>query len=166
LGTFLTLFAFPDHPQILDKGAYNLLQALFASLIALAPLVYGLFRRDVQANTNGIATTDSQGYVIMFVIAGGLVLWGAIGQLTTLGVLIGEFVLSRSLAILTGAILEALVLFLWILFVIYALRSLYLTAKQLSASPGKRAQLLPSGMPLPAPTVADFKPPMPSWSFL
>lgn len=171
LGTFLTLLAFPDHPQILDKGSYTLLQALFAAIIALAPLVYGLFRRDVQASTNGIATTDSQGYVIMFLLAGGLVLWGAIGQLTALGVLIREFVLSGSLAVLTGDILEALVLLLWILLVAYALRTLYLTAKQLSASKTdaagpQPAQLLPAGMPLPAPTAADLKPPMHSWAFL
>jgi hypothetical protein len=196
LGTFLTLLAFPDHPQILDKGSYTLLQALFVAIIALAPLVYGLFRRDVQASRNGMATTDSQGYVIMFLLAGGLVLWGAIGQLTALGVLTRtgfktscspfringlswpkggfeiacrEFVLSGSLAVLTGDILEALVLLLWILLVTYALRTLYLTAKQLSASKTdaagpQPAQLLPAGMPLPTPT--SLKPPMHSWAFL
>jgi hypothetical protein len=116
-----------------------------------------------------MATTDSQGYVIMFLLAGGLVLWGAIGQLTALGVLTREFVLSGSLAVLTGDILEALVLLLWILLVTYALRTLYLTAKQLSASKTdaagpQPAQLLPAGMPLPTPT--SLKPPMHSWAFL
>ena len=171
LGTFLTLIAFPEHPQILDKASYTLLQALFAAIIALAPLVYGLFRRDVQANTNGIATTDSQGYVIMFLFAGGLVLWGALGQLTALGVLIREFVLGEGLGSLTGCILEALVLILLIFLVIYSLRSLYLTAKQLSASPSdaagpQPAQLLPAGMPLPAPAASQLKPPMHPWSIL
>jgi hypothetical protein len=171
LGTFLTLVAFPEHPQILDKGSYTLLQALFAALIALAPLVYGLFRRDVQANINGVATTDSQGYVMMFLFAGGLVLWAALGQLTSLGVLIREFVLGEGLAPFTGNILEALVLILWLLLVVYALHSLYLTAKQLSADKSEAQgpqppQLLPLGMPLPAPTASALKPPLHPWTFL
>ena len=169
LGTFLTLIAFPEHPQILDKTSYTLLQALFAAIIALAPLVYGLFRQDVQADTNGIAATDSQGYVIMFLLAGGLVLWGALGQLTALGVLIQEFVLGEGLDSVTGHILEALVLILCALLLAYAFRSLYVTAKQLSASPQdaagpQPAQLLPAGMPLPLPT--QLRPPMHPWPIL
>jgi hypothetical protein len=169
LGTFLTLLAFPEYPQILDKGSYNTLQALFAAIIAIAPLLYGLIRRDVQANVNGMATTDSQGYVIMFLLAGGLVLWGALGQLTTLGCLIREFTLSGGLARLTGAILELLVLFLLLIVVVYGLLSLYLTAKHLSAKPTIAVGFQPTphvaaGMPLPEPDRVNH--PMPSWPLL
>ena len=105
----------------------------------------------------------------MFLFAGGLVLWGAVGQLTALGVLIQEFVFGKGLDTLTGRILEALTLILCLLLLVYALRSLYLTPKQLSASPQdaagpQPAQLLPAGMPLPTPT--QLKPPLHSWSIL
>jgi hypothetical protein len=171
LGTFLTITAFPDHPRLLDKSSYTLLQVLFAAIIALAPFIYGVIRRDVQANLNGLATTDSQGYVIMFLLAGGLVLWGALGQVITLGVLIREFVLNDALATLTGVILESLVVLLGLILVIYGLRSLYTTAKDLSASAavavGTQPVLrLPTGMPLPAPLAPNIKPPMPNWSLL
>jgi hypothetical protein len=171
LATFATLITFPDHPRILDQHSYSVLQVLLTAVVALAPLVYGLFGREVLATTNGMGTMDSQGYVVMFLLAGGLVLWGAIGQLTALGVLICEYILGKSLSCLAGAVLEGLVGFLWILVIVYSLRTLYGTAKRLSASPAEAAgnqptQLPLAGMPLPEPLAATLKPPMPSWSFL
>ena len=84
LGAIFTATIFPDHAHFMSKNSYAMLQALFAAIIALAPLVYALIRDDVVANLNGVVSTNSQGYVIMFLIAGGLVLWAAIGQVTTL----------------------------------------------------------------------------------
>jgi hypothetical protein len=55
LGTLLTLTVFPDRVHWMDKNSYTLLQTLLAALIALAPLLYGLFRNDVQVNIDGKA---------------------------------------------------------------------------------------------------------------
>ncbi len=96
----------------MQRNSYSLLQVVFASIVTLAPLVYGLIRNNVQASLNGLSTFDSQGFVIMFLLAGGLVLWGAIGQVLVLGVLIEEFVLSGILRHSIGLALQLLAGFL------------------------------------------------------
>lgn len=167
LGTLLTLFAFPDHPSVMDKDSYSALQVLFAAIVTLAPLVYGLIRYDIQANTNGLASVDAQGYVIMFLLAGGLVLCGAIGQVATMGTLIEEFILGGRLQQSVGRALQTLAALLCVLLITYGLRSLYLTAKHLSADaatatgtqPLRRVQ---SGLAAPAKTPS----PMAEWPLL
>jgi hypothetical protein len=167
LGTFLTLLAFPSHPHIMEKTSYSLLQVIFAALIALAPLVYGLIRRNVQVNANGVAAVDTQGFVIMFLLAGGLVLWGAFGQVITFGVLVEEFILSDNLAPSLGRVTQALAVILCLLLIVYGLRSLYQTAKNLS-----KAQQLPqppsfrSGTALTALEQSNLGPPLPEWPVL
>ncbi len=170
LGAFLTMFAFPDHPQVMDKNSYIALQVMFATIVGLAPLVYGLIRNDIQANANGVAAVDPQGYVIMFLLAGGLVLCGGIGQLTTTGVLIEEFVLGARLQRSVGVALEIIVALLCALLIVYGLRSLYLTAKYLSAVPTtpteKASPRIQSGLPIPPNLPQPLPPPMAEWPIL
>ncbi|HVT56887.1 MAG TPA: hypothetical protein VHR45_00680 [Thermoanaerobaculia bacterium] len=128
LGTLLGLSIFPEHPQLMTRDSYTLLNSLFAGLVILAPLLYGLLQRDAQVTTNGVAGIDTQGYVIMFLAAGGIVLWCAIGQAATLFLLARELVLSNAIDFFVGAILEALALILIALLVVYGVIALYRAA--------------------------------------
>ena len=163
----LTLFAFPIRPRLMDQSSYSALQALFAVIVTLAPLVYGLIRRDVQANVNNLAIVDSQGYVVMFLLAGGLVLWGALGQLATVGILVWEFVLDGRLPTDIGKALEVLTILLCTLLITYGIRSLYLTATRLSAdvqtaTGTQPPRMVRAGLPVPAAVPS----PMAEWPLL
>jgi hypothetical protein len=130
LSSLLTLIAFPAHPQIMDKNSYSLLQGLFLAVVALAPLVYGLIRPDVQDGSS--APAAAQGYVYMFLFAGTLVLWAALGQVMTLGVLVEEFKRALSLDAYLGCALIGLAVILFLLLVVYGVRALYQTPRRLS----------------------------------
>jgi hypothetical protein len=155
----------------MSRESYTMLQAIFAAIIALAPPVYALFRRDVVAVCNGVVSTDSQGYVIMFLISGGLVLWGAIGQVATLGMLLLELIGSRNLPEGVGDALLALAALLGVFLIIYGLRSLYKTAKDFSVPSGVAAHpQLPfpvaEGTLLSAAEAATLAPPLRAWPVL
>ena len=168
LTTFLTTLAFPVHPHVMEKTSYSLLQIMFTALIALAPLVYGLIRKSVPVNANGLVAVDTRGYVVMFLLAGGLVLWGAFGQILTLGVLIEEFILSGNLALSLGRATQGLAIILALLLIVYGLQSLYRTAKDLSKDPDEH-QPKPSfrsGTALTEDEQTRLKRPMPEWPLL
>lgn len=164
LTTFLALIAFPSHPRIMEKTSYALLQGIFAALIALAPFVYGLIRKNVQVNANGVAAVDTQGYVITFLLAGWLVLWGAFGQLLTFGLLIREFILSGSLSRSLGYTIKGLAAFLSLLLIVYGFRSLYQTAKNLSKGPEPTPPS--SGTALTETERDQLERPLPEWPLL
>jgi len=165
LNTFLTLIAFPSHPHVMEKTSYSLLQGIFAALIALAPLVYGLIRKNVPVNANGVAAVETQGFVITFLLAGGLVLWGAFGQVFTFGVLIQEFILGDNLARSVGRSIQFIAVILCLLLIVYGVRSLYLTAKNLSKDPQQPPPLSP-GTPLTDTERATLERPLSEWPLL
>lgn len=171
LGAVLTATIFPDHPHLINRNSYTMLQALFAAIIALAPLVYALIRYNVTAISNGVVSTDTQGYVIMFLISGALVLWGAIGQVAILGMLLLELIKSRTLPAGVGSPLLTLAALLGFFLIIYGLRSLYQTAKELSV-PAAVVTGPPLPFPLPEGTrltpehAANLTPPLRVWPIL
>ncbi len=126
LGTLLTAFAFPEHARLMPRASYLLLQSLFTALTILAPLLYGLLHR---------RSIESQGYVVMFLISGGIILWGALGQAATLSLLIQELIAGNTIDILIGRILQVLAGVLTLLLIFYGLRALYQTAILLSVDP-------------------------------
>jgi hypothetical protein len=133
LGTLLTTFIFPEHARFMPRGSYTLLQSLFSALTILAPLLYGLIRR---------RSIENQGYVVMFLISGGIILWGALGQAATLFLLIRELIAGNTIDILIGRIMQWLAGILTLLLIFYGLRALYETAKGLSVNPdtGRRLE--------------------------
>lgn len=149
LSTLVTAIAFPAHPHYMDRNSYTLLQVLFAALVTLAPLVYGLLRPGVQAG--GAATAGAQGYVYMFLLAGALVLWAALGQLATLGVLVGEFSKAESLDAWLGLALITLAAGLALLLLAYGIRTLYQTPRLASQA----AAAAPPPPPPPPPPASE-----------
>ena len=171
LGAILTVAAFPAHPHLMQKNTYNTLQGLFAAIIALAPLVYGLLRRDVKVTGANSPVVEAQGYVIMFLFAGGLVLWGAFGQLATMAALIDEFIAGSALPTLIGVALEYLTAALFVLLLVYGLKSMYGTASQLgqtgpSASQQQEAGVVGPPGDLPAPQIAPAAGQRSEWPLL
>lgn len=163
LMTLLGLTMFPDRPHLMTKASYSLLQILFGAIVALAPLVYNLIRREVQVNSGGSPKVEVQGYVITFLIAGGLVLWAAMGQVVTLSVVTEEFIFGGALEKSAGRTLQGLAGLLFLLLLVYGFRSLYLTAKTVSAAPTAIGGVRPG--PQPA-AVAGLPVPMTEWSVL
>jgi hypothetical protein len=163
LMTLLGLTMFPDRPHLMTKASYSLLQVLFGAIVSLAPLVYNLIRREVQVDSGGTPRVEVQGYVITFLIAGGLVLWAAMGQVATLSVVIEEFVVGGALDKSAGRTLQGLAALLFLLLLVYGFRSLYLTAKTVSAAPTAIGGARPGPQPAAA---AGLPAPMTEWSVL
>lgn len=162
--TLIGITIFPDHPQLMAKSSYTLLQVLFGALVSLAPLVYNLIHQNVEVKTNNVATINTQGYVALFLIAGGLVLWAATGQVITLGVLTEEFVRGGALDQMTGRALQGLAILLYALLLVYGFRSLYRTPKQISATADIAGQTTPG--PRPAAALAALQAPISEWTIL
>jgi hypothetical protein len=163
LMTLIGLTTFPERPQLMSKPSYSMLQMLFAALLAMAPLAYNLIRRDVAVNNGGI---DTRGYVVTFLFAGGLVLWAAMGQVTTLAVLVEEFVRAGALDVVTGRIMQLLAGLICVLLIAYGLRSLYRTAKGMSAASTTVGGVHPGPQPPSAEALGALTAPMTEWSIL
>jgi hypothetical protein len=85
LVTLLTFSSLPDQPFHFTKSGYAVLSFLFAALIGLAPILYNLLRKEVDAkDATDKPVIQYQGYVASFLLACLLTLWGVGGQLATL----------------------------------------------------------------------------------
>ena len=100
----LAIAVLTDTTAYMTKSSYTALSMVLASLVLLAPIVYGLFRREVEVTEEASESADPsapvsllaattkefEGYVIVFIVAGILTLWASLGQLMTFALLIGE----------------------------------------------------------------------------
>lgn len=100
----LAIAVLTDTTAYMTKSSYTALSMVLASLVLLAPIVYGLFRREVDITEEASESADPsapgsllaattkefEGYVIVFIVAGFLTLWASLGQLMTFALLIGE----------------------------------------------------------------------------
>jgi hypothetical protein len=185
-----TYLTFPEHPHLMPRGSYGLLQSLFMLLLPLAPLAYGLLSRDVQVQVSGpggasVAHTESQGYIVMYLLAGGLILWAALGQAATLLLLLIEFLIGNMIDVLIGGILVALIGLLILLLAVYGWSTLSKVASRPGATipPGGGAAPVGvppgggSGPPPPKPSLREgailsdedqalLPPPAPEWPLL
>jgi hypothetical protein len=130
VGVVGTLLAFPQRPYFMLQKDYNMLQALFAGIVALAPLVYGLASQNVRVDGGNV--TESQGPIGIFLVAGGLILWGALGQIVVTAALAGEYIYARVLAAPIGFALLVVMLLLIVLLSVYGVSSLKRTVELLS----------------------------------
>jgi len=163
LVALIGLTTFPSRPRLMTKPSYALLQLLFGALVSLAPLVYNLIRRETVVDVGGFPQVSARGYVVTFLLAGGLVLWAAMGQILTLAVLTREFLLSGVMDATTALTLEGLSASLILLLLVYGFRSLYSSAKSVSTPP--TPGILRPGPQLPAPG-ADIPHALTEWSIL
>jgi hypothetical protein len=164
LSTVLALSGFPEHPDLMTRVSFLQLQSLFAALVALAPPIYGLLHSDVQVAPNNVAAIESRGYIVMFLISGAIVLWGAIGQTATLFLLLQELEQGDAIDILVGSILQGLAAIFCLLLLVYGVRALYRTVIVHGAEPTKPSgRLFKTGMLLSADEAQGLPTPLPEW---
>jgi len=174
--TSLLGLKFPDHPWLMTKESLSFLQMVFLALVAIAPLIYGLFHRDVQVQIKSLvgpptAGIQPQGYILMFLLAGGTTLWGALGQSLLLLLILLELSHAYLVDPLIGIILSGLAVLFFLLVVVYGWRSLYQTAsrpKPVAAveGPPKPVPTLPDGKVLNLAESSVLSEPAPQWSLL
>jgi hypothetical protein len=166
LVALLGLSTFPSRPQLMTKPSYALLQLLFGALVSLAPLVYNLIRQETVVNKGGYPQVSVYGYVVTFLAAGGLVLWAAMGQVVTLGVLAEEFLRCGVVDWMTARILQMLAGTVLLLLLIYGFRSLYATAKSVSTPATVGTVIMHPSPQMPGAPAAGVPAPLTEWSIL
>jgi hypothetical protein len=167
LTTLLQFAALPEYTHFMNKTAYLSLNLLFAGLITLAPLAYNLLRTPVlTTDSAGKPITVYCGYAFLFVIAGGVTVWGALGQLLTVSYLIRELAQVRVIAMgsmLSFNIVLGLVI---ILFFIYGCRTIVQVAVAQSQQKKNLESQHAARIAAAAPGVTVEPPTMPTWSLL
>lgn len=155
LTTLLGFSALPEQTHYLNKIAYLCLSLIFAALITVAPSIYALVRTPV--NVPGSTTPQYQGYVLPFAVACGLTLWGALGQLGTVGLLFGELWAAREISQQMLLSLVTIIGLVGLLLLGYGLRTIVqIATKQQTAAAAKVEGAVPLA---PGPS-------LPQWSVL
>lgn len=155
LTTLLGFSALPEQTHYLNKTAYLSLSLIFAALITVAPSIYALLRTPV--NVAGATLPQYQGYVLSFALASGVTVWGALGQLETVGLLFDELADAREISLGILAALLGVLGLVSVLLIIYGCRTIVQIARQQQdvAAPGAGGG---------APVAAAGS--LPSWSVL
>ena len=165
--------ALPDQTHYLSKTAYICLSVSFAALIAIAPSIYGLSRTPVDVDGSG--TLVYQGFVGFFALSSGIVLWGALGQIATVGLLFGELKHSHEMGLfITIALLIVLgcVACLLIAYAFRALKRIPEIAKRIVQEHAQmrqeRVPVLQDGAPESGVVeqIGESRPSLPGWSVL
>jgi hypothetical protein len=175
LGSVLSAQVLPAAPIHLPKQSYGALGVLFAALIVLAPLLYNMVRFPVQVHPDPKQPDKTeiqyQGFVGVFLVASTLTVWGATGQLITIGLLFDEIrrmgVLPPGAVLTLQTTLGCVSLFL----LLFSGFSIYGAAiQQRSESADRKARLL-EALGKSASTSSDEKnhqihPTLPDWPLL
>jgi hypothetical protein len=112
-----------------DKATFAGLNLLFGALLLIAPFLFKTLskRKIVQVDdgTGTGATRDAiqyQGYVVSFLVATAIILWAVVGELFTMGLLLGELLTGKAHTVpnFIGVIFGIATL----LIIIHALRSI------------------------------------------
>ncbi len=119
-----------------NSTAYLVLAGIFAALVPVGAALYGLIRPTEPLTTG---STQPQGYVSMYLLSSGIVLWGAFGQLLLLGMVLRELTLARILDPVPSLILIVMTKGLIVLLVIYAVVTALETVSYSSEKPSKGA---------------------------
>jgi hypothetical protein len=127
LSALLGFSAFPEQTVFLNKTAYISLSLVFSGLIILAPAVYNLIRSPALDATSG--SIKYEGYVLFFVLASALTVWGALGQLATAGFVVEELFHARAFPHSTMVSFLVVLGIVSIMLLYYAWSTIFSTAK-------------------------------------
>lgn len=161
--------------KTLPKETLGSVAVLFALLVVIAPFAYNVVRSPVLTHPDpdhpDVESYQLQGYVGMFLVAGALTLWGALGQIVTIVLLLDEIRLAGYLADPVVRLFQAILLVLLPALLVYAGRTAYWTVQeQAKVTDGRRAILARvKGLDPDALTAeqhAATSPALPPWSLL
>jgi hypothetical protein len=138
----LAIAVLTDTTGYMTKSSYAALSMVLASLVLLAPVVYGLFRREVDVLERASESPDPgapglliatakefEGYVIVFIVAGFLTIWASLGQLMTFALVIGELRIADVIGGGVAAVVIILVAVVALGLVFYGFVAMVETAK-------------------------------------
>lgn len=133
LGTVLSAKILPTTTAVVvSPNGYTALSLLFGSLVVVAPLVFTVLRSAKPSSTGPVYTGRGWG----FLLASALTLWGVLGELATVGLVLYEAQHAKTLAL--GAVIPILATigFAMLLVAVYGLRTVQITLKPQSATFG------------------------------
>ncbi len=139
--TVLASIPVPKEIQI-PRSAYTILSLVFTLLAALAPLVYNFSRKVSREGDKIIAC----GTVFMFVVAGTITLWAAVGQLEMQALLLEELRSAGLLAVSICRLLQVLFAGVAVGLLVYGTRTMIFSVTiQPAAAPPSRPTALRLG---------------------
>ena len=168
----LTNYGAPEQGGILSKKSYLIVSLMLGALVLLAPGIYGLFSRTVQAKDNfGASVVESQGYVLLFLAAALFTMTGVLAQLGLLRLLFNDVAAAGVLSPSTARFWCDLLRGLQAILLIHAVASIVQTIRAQSlptadAEGTQPRQIQRAGVQLNAATVGNVKPQLPGWSLL
>jgi hypothetical protein len=149
---------FPGETRFLPKTSYTVLSVLFATIVGLAPGVFGALRTSEIKTDGAVKTLVHRGYPRAFLLAAGFTLWGAVGQLVLVQFAILELRATGDLGAPLGAALHVLAGALTGMVVVYGVRSiirvldgLHAAKATAEAAPLPEAVRAAGGVPPPEP---------------
>jgi hypothetical protein len=172
VGLVVSAAALPDQGATLSKKTYTIVGIILAALITLAPGVYNLFRKAVQAKSaDATAEIQFQGIVTFFLAAALLTVTGSLAQLGLLGFLFHDIAAAGSLSPATAIFLQRLCTVLQVLIWIYSVTSIVQTVRTQSSSAPEAegtqpVRMVRAGVQLDPATAADVKHQLPDWPLL
>lgn len=145
LTTVLVSSAVPDNPHYLTKQGYFVLSSLFGAVVMLAPIFYNFCCRPTGPDPTNPQLLEFEGSIWLFLLSGGLTVWGVLGQLTTMSVMFQEFATRKYISELSvwSEWLVALSIGFSILFYCYRCVSYYVRIHPSRLPVAQRAQLAP-----------------------
>ena len=132
----LALAGLPEETHYVSRTGYATLNLLFTLIAAIAPFVFNIFRTAIVSNPGQpTAQVEYIGYLLAFLIAGGITMFAVVSQLIVLIVVINEFLVADLISCVPALGFQTLVGTLAVGVLIYAEETLYWTAKSQSAPP-------------------------------
>ncbi len=179
LTTLLSFTGLPEYGKFMAKSSYLSLALLFGILVTLAPSVYNFIRKPVDPPPPDLANPTKaigpvfQGYVFGFLLASFLTLWGVLGQLTTIGLLLWEFADSGPLTPSMALVFDSVVVLIALFLLIYSDVTIYYNVKhQITHRDANRQRLMYlvttnlRATPEDKTAAQNANQPLPTWSLL
>jgi hypothetical protein len=169
--SLLNFAGLPDQGHTLSKKTYGLISLLLAALIGLAPGMYSLFRKPVQAKDAASAlVVQYQGIVLLFLVAAMFTMTGVVAQLGLLGVLFEDLCVAGLLSPEAASLFHGLMIALQILLWVYSVLSIVQTIETQSVSSADAEGTQPSRLFLSgtvdSATAATVRHQLPDWPLL
>jgi hypothetical protein len=125
LSALLAITALPAQTHYMARSSYTVLTAVFAALVLLAPVVYGLLKAD--------GNVSASSAMKMFAFCAAVTLWATLGQLGLTAILFYELMAARLISSTTGRTSAAIVAVVGLLAAIYAFRAVWSYTKPAAA---------------------------------
>jgi hypothetical protein len=172
LTSVVSFAGLPDQGHTLSKKTYGIMSLALAGLIALAPGVYGVFRKAVQTkNELGVSVVQYQGFVILFLLAAVFTVTGVLAQLGLLRLLFHDVAIAGLLSPKTADFFGNLFWVLQVLLLLYAAFSAVQTIHTQSTPKGNVDGTPPqrpfrNGVLLDAESAKAVQKSLPDWALL